>query len=55
MVEFAECVDMVVDALSKGDISDVDETLFIDVAGLVHDGVRDIREAVASREVRASL
>ncbi|XP_066916590.1 catenin alpha-2-like [Clytia hemisphaerica] len=50
MVEFAECVEMVVDALSKGNVGDVDEALFIDVAGLVHEGMRDIRKAVALRD-----
>ena len=52
MIEFAECVEMVVDSLSKGDVNDVDENLFIDIAGLVHEGMKDIRKAVASREVR---
>ena len=55
MVEFAECVDMVLDALSKGNLCDVDESLFIDLAGLVHEGMRDIRKAVAAREVTVTV
>lgn len=52
MVEFAECVEVVVDSLSKDDVNDIDENLFIDFAGLVHKGMKSICKAVASREVR---
>ena len=51
MNEFAECVEMVVDALSADKSEEVDQAMFIDVAGLVHEGMREIRKAVAMRDV----
>lgn len=51
MVEFADCVEIAVDALSKSNGGPVDETMFIDVAGFVHEGIREIRKAVAMRDV----
>jgi len=51
MVEFADSVEMVVDALSNNNSGNVDDALFIDVAGLVHEGVREIRKTVAMRDV----
>ena len=46
MPNFAERVEMAVDALSGRSRAEVDENEFIDAARLVYDGVRDIRRAV---------
>ncbi|KAK3609215.1 hypothetical protein CHS0354_035155 [Potamilus streckersoni] len=48
MPNFAEKVEMAVDALSMNPPHDVDENEFIDASRLVYDGVRDIRQAVLS-------
>ncbi|KAL3863765.1 hypothetical protein ACJMK2_005501 [Sinanodonta woodiana] len=48
MPNFAEKVEMAVDALSMMPPHDVDENEFIDASRLVYDGVRDIRQAVLS-------
>ena len=46
MPQFAEYVDMVVDALSMDPMGEVDENSFIEAARLVYEGIRDIRRAV---------
>ena len=51
MPNFAERVEMAVDALSQNPIGDIDENEFIDASRLVYDGVRDIRQAVLMNRV----
>jgi catenin alpha len=46
MPNFAEKVEIAVDALSYNPPREVDENEFIDASRLVYDGVRDIRQAV---------
>jgi len=46
MPNFAEKVEVAVDALSCNPIQEVDENEFIEASRLVYDGVRDIRQAV---------
>lgn len=46
MPNFAEKVEIAVDALSCNPPREVDENEFIDASRLVYDGVRDIRQAV---------
>lgn len=55
MAEFAEYVDMTVDALTQKREEDIDEEIFFDIAQLVHEGMRDIRKAVAMRSVSVDL
>lgn len=52
MSEFAKYVDMAVDLLTqKNRAEDIDEEMFFDISRLVHEGMRDIRKAVAMRNV----
>ena len=51
MPNFAEKVEMAVDALSQNPTGDIDENEFIDASRLVYDGVRDIRQAVLMNRV----
>ena len=46
MPNFAQKVEMAVDALSTSPVKDVDENEFIDASRLVYDGVREVRRAV---------
>ena len=46
MPNFAEKVEIAVDALNCNPPQDVDENEFIEASRLVYDGVRDIRQAV---------
>ena len=46
MPNFAEKVEMAVEALSSEPARETDENEFIDASRLVYDGVRDIRRAV---------
>ncbi|CAG2062568.1 unnamed protein product, partial [Timema podura] len=46
MPNFAQRVEVAVDALSSNPAKDVDENEFIDASRLVYDGVREIRRAV---------
>ncbi|XP_039301204.1 catenin alpha-2-like, partial [Nilaparvata lugens] len=46
MPNFAQRVEVAVDALSSNPPKDVDENEFIDASRLVYDGVREIRRAV---------
>ncbi|CAG5128050.1 unnamed protein product [Candidula unifasciata] len=46
MPNFAEKVELAVDALNSNPSKDVDENDFIEASRLVYDGVRDIRQAV---------
>ena len=55
MPNFAERVEMAVDALSQNPVGDIDENEFIDASRLVYDGVRDIRQAVLMNRVRNSF
>ncbi len=55
MPNFAEKVEVAVDALMAAPQRDVDENEFIDASRLVYDGVRDIRRAVLLNRVRAQL
>lgn len=55
MPNFAEKVEMAVDALSMNPPHDVDENEFIDASRLVYDGVRDIRQAVLSIRVSCQV
>ena len=52
MPNFAEKVEVAVDALTSNPQKDVDENEFIDASRLVYDGVRDIRRAVLLNRVR---
>ena len=53
MPNFAEKVEVAVDALSCSPQRDVDENDFIEASRLVYDGVRDIRQAVLMSGVSA--
>jgi catenin alpha len=55
MPNFAQRVEVAVDALSSNPPKDVDENEFIDASRLVYDGVREIRRAVLMNRVRKSL
>lgn len=46
MPNFAEKVEVAVDALNSNPPLDIDENEFIEASRLVYDGVRDIRQAV---------
>jgi catenin alpha len=51
MPNFAQRVEVAVDALSSNPPKDVDENEFIDASRLVYDGVREIRRAVLMNRV----
>ena len=51
MPNFAEKVELAVDALSQNLPDRIDENEFIDASRLVYDGVRDIRQAVLMNRV----
>jgi hypothetical protein len=51
MPNFAQRVEVAVDALSSNPAKDVDENEFIDASRLVYDGVREIRRAVLMNRV----
>lgn len=51
MPNFAQRVEVAVDALSTNPPKDVDENEFIDASRLVYDGVREIRRAVLMNRV----
>lgn len=51
MPNFAQRVQVAVDALSSNPPKDVDENEFIDASRLVYDGVREIRRAVLMNRV----
>jgi len=51
MPNFAEKVEIAVDALSQNMPERIDENEFIDASRLVYDGVRDIRQAVLMNRV----
>ena len=51
MPNFAERVEMAVDALTQNPQGDIEENEFIDASRLVYDGVRDIRQAVLMNRV----
>ena len=51
MPNFAQRVQMAVDALSSNPPKDVDENEFIDASRLVYEGVREIRRAVLMNRV----
>ena len=55
MPNFAERVEMAVDALSQNPPGDIDENEFIDASRLVYDGVRDIRQAVLMNRVSIKI
>jgi hypothetical protein len=55
MPNFAQRVEVAVDALSSNPPKDVDENEFIDASRLVYDGVREIRRAVLMNRVRKNL
>lgn len=55
MPNFAEKVEVAVDALSYNPQREVDENEFIDASRLVYDGVRDIRQAVLLDRVISSV
>lgn len=55
MPNFAEKVEVAVDALSYNPPREVDENEFIDASRLVYDGVRDIRQAVLLDRVISSV
>lgn len=52
MPNFAEKVEIAVDALSCNPPREIDENEFIDASRLVYDGVREIRQAVLINRVR---
>lgn len=52
MPNFAQRVEIAVDALGASPQRDVDENEFIDASRLVYDGVREIRRAVLMNRVR---
>lgn len=52
---FADKVEVAVDALSAQPPREVDENDFIDASRLVYDGVRDIRRAVLMNRVSQSF
>lgn len=51
MPNFAQRVEIAVEALSSQPPKDVDENEFIDASRLVYDGVREIRRAVLMNRV----
>jgi hypothetical protein len=51
MPNFAEKVEIAVDALSCNPPREIDENEFIDASRLVYDGVREIRQAVLCNRV----
>lgn len=51
MPNFAQRVEVAVDAISSNPPKDVDENEFIDASRLVYDGVREIRRAVLMNRV----
>lgn len=51
MPNFAEKVEIAVDALSCNPPREIDENEFIDASRLVYDGVREIRQAVLINRV----
>lgn len=51
MPNFAQRVEVAVEALSSNPSKDVDENEFIDASRLVYDGVREIRRAVLMNRV----
>lgn len=55
MPNFAERVQIAVDALSSNPPKDVDENEFIDASRLVYDGVREIRRAVLMNRVSTAV
>ena len=55
MPNFAQRVEVAVDALSSNPPKDVDENEFIDASRLVYDGVREIRRAVLMNRVSKIL
>lgn len=52
MPNFAQRVELAVDALSTNPPKEVDENDFIDASRLVYDGVREIRRAVLMNRVK---
>ena len=54
MLNFAQRVQIAVDALSSNPAKEVDENEFIDASRLVYDGVREIRRAVLMNRVSIS-
>ena len=54
MPNFAERVEVAVDALGSTPQKEVDENEFIDGSRLVYDGVREIRRAVLMNRVSGS-
>lgn len=54
MPNFAEKVEVAVDALNSNPPREVDENEFIEASRLVYDGVRDIRQAVLMSGVSPS-
>lgn len=55
MPNFAQRVELAVDALSTNPPKEVDENDFIDASRLVYDGVREIRRAVLMNRVGCFL
>lgn len=55
MPNFAQRVEVAVDAISSNPPKDVDENEFIDASRLVYDGVREIRRAVLMNRVSKQL
>jgi catenin alpha len=55
MPNFAQRVEIAVEALSSQPSKDVDENEFIDASRLVYDGVREIRRAVLMNRVGYDL
>lgn len=55
MPNFAQKVEIAVEALSNGTPKDVDENEFIDASRLVYDGVREIRRAVLMNRVSLAV
>ena len=55
MPNFAEKVEVAVDALTSNPQREVDENEFIEASRLVYDGVRDIRRAVLLNRVSNEL
>ncbi|XP_069672859.1 catenin alpha isoform X1 [Periplaneta americana] len=55
MPNFAQRVEVAVDALSSNPPKDVDENEFIDASRLVYDGVREIRRAVLMNRISEDL
>lgn len=55
MPNFAQKVEMAVEALSASPQKEIDENEFIDASRLVYDGVREIRRAVLMNRVSLSF